>query len=529
MSQTFPNEIPHKVSTYIKLSVATPEINTQNKPFSVEEILYAVYQTQGFQSIWLTRQGELNGRAKELLQYLQQCPYPQKILTESFYGKLGQLQTSGENNVPASVYGEVELALSKAFIQQAQYNLKGYVTPESMENSEWYISARYAEIDQLFINHLKATAHFQETLDSLLPQHQVYRQLLTYKRNYEEIALHGGWPSVPDSILNIEVGDTSSIVQSLKQRLSVTNDLHDQHLPGDIYDSIVEIAVKKFQNRHGLKTDGVVGKNTLYNLNIPVEDRLRQIEINLDRFKWLPNQQQVNSQYIWVNIPEYNLRYYRNDQVVRQHKVVVGAKKHRTPMLTRNISNLVFNPYWNVPYSIAKNEISPQARKDAEYLSKKNYELVGGWGTNDELDLTSDIDWNNGIDYTKVRIRQKPGPGNALGMVKFNMPNPWNIYLHDTPSKSKFYYAHRAFSHGCIRVENPIALATDILENQDVLAKEEINKLIKSHETKSIRLNQQIPVYLVYMTAWVDEQGNLMLYEDIYGKDHMYHEALNKV
>ena len=346
---------------------------------------------------------------------------------------------------------------------------------------------------------------------------------------YEQIQVSGGWDAVPDSIIHVEVGDEHDAVVGLKDRLKKTERNANSLETDKKYDSLLSNVVTDFQKRHGLEADGRVGQKTLEALNVPVEERIAQIKINIERYKWLPENR--GRKHIWVNVPEFMLHFYRDGQIIQEHIVVVGSKAHKTPLFNSRVNNIVINPYWNVPLSIARNEILPKLQEGSDYLNKQRFDVIDKVETMDVVEK-GDIDWTNTEEVKKkFRFRQKPGPGNALGRLKFNLPNDWGIYLHDTPSKSKFKYAYRAYSHGCIRVQNPTDLAATILNGKEEFSssKEVLDQKIKSGNSQRVNIEEEIPVYLVYMTSWVDNEGVLHFRDDIYKKDKMHNKALARL
>jgi murein L,D-transpeptidase YcbB/YkuD len=283
----------------------------------------------------------------------------------------------------------------------------------------------------------------------------------------------------------------------IKKRLQLTDDIHGGDTSNLFNDTLVQ-GVKKFQQRHGLKANGIVDETTLKEMNVPVAHRIQQILINMDRMRWLPVQPEGN--LITVNIPAFMLYVTDGNKKVFDMDVVVGKDGHDTRIFTGNLNQIVFSPYWNVPKSIVEKEILPAIEKNPEYLEKEDMEVIGE---------------KDGL----PEIRQKPGEKNALGKVKFLFPNSFNIYFHDTPSKSLFAKDKRAFSHGCIRLSDPVRMANYLLRDQPEWNSAKIEKAMNSGEEKYVKLKNPVPVLIAYYTAWVDEEGQLNFREDIYGHD----------
>jgi murein L,D-transpeptidase YcbB/YkuD len=286
-------------------------------------------------------------------------------------------------------------------------------------------------------------------------------------------------------------------------------------------------AVKRFQARHGLKIDGMVGPNTLKELNVSAGERQKQIIINLERLRWLPRN--LGARHIRVNIAAFTLDAIRKKEKKVSMRVIVGKAYNETPLFSKKIGYIEFNPYWNVPRSIAVEELLPKIKSDAGYITNNHYELVAGWAPESPV-LNSDyIDWKS-VDETNFpgRIRQLPGPWNTMGRVKIMFPNSYDVYLHDTPSKYLFQRVDRALSHGCIRAEKPIDLAVFLLSDNPKWSRKRIEAIIKSGNHHAVPITSQCTIHLLYHTAWVDNEQKINYRRDIYGRDRILWEALQK-
>jgi len=333
-------------------------------------------------------------------------------------------------------------------------------------------------------------------------------------QDYQEIAAKGGWPALP-KVDKLQKGDQGPAVELLRKRLFVTGDL-SKGKTGDVYDDSVVEAVQRFQMRHGLEPDGTVGKETLEALNVPVEDRIRQIQVNLARKATLPRESAPR--YVVVNIPDFRLKVIESGKKALGMKVVLGQRKQwQTPTLDSQIKYLILNPKWNVPAGIFAKELIHDLRKDPTYLERHRMKVISADG---EVDPAT-IDWNS-VDAKnpKMRVVQREGAGNSLGRVKFMFPNPYDVYLHDTPQKKLFARNMRALSHGCVRVEQPLDLATYLLGKDDASwNREKIESAINTGRNRDIPLATPIPVHIIYMTAWVDDDGKANFRNDVYGRD----------
>jgi L,D-transpeptidase YcbB len=315
---------------------------------------------------------------------------------------------------------------------------------------------------------------------------------------YYDIYKNGGWPHVDGKSKSFKKGMKAPEISSLKKRLQLTGDMQGQDSTQFFSDS-TQSGVKNFQRRHGLTPTGIVDNQTLQELNVPALQRIKQILINMDRARWLPQQQDGNM--IIVNIPAFTLHVMDGKDEVFNMDVVVGKEGHNTRIFTGTLSQVVFNPSWKIPGNIVEKEILPEVEKDPDYLEKEDMEITGK--TEDGL----------------PEIRQKPGPKNALGKIKFLFPNSYDIYFHDTPAKGLFKKDKRAFSHGCIRLSKPVQLAQYLLRDQRGWDLSKIKKAMASEEEKPVPLKKPVLVLITYYTTWVDEKGILNFREDIYDHD----------
>ena len=320
----------------------------------------------------------------------------------------------------------------------------------------------------------------------------------------------------------------SERVVELRKRLAASGDLEaDAAKGGDLFDEKLEQSVIVFQKRHGLKADGVVGPATLNALNVPLKQRIRQMELNMERMRWILGN--VEQRSIVVNIANFELNVIENEKSVLSMKVVVGKPFQRTPVFTAKMTYLVINPSWNVPDSIAQKEILKKIKNDPHYLAKQNIKVLRGWGPQEKEIDPETIDWSRITANTLAyRFRQEPGPLNPLGRIKFMLPNKFDVYLHDTPSKRLFSESVRTFSHGCIRIEKPIELAEYLLRDDPGWTREKLLAAIEKGTEQTILIPHPLDVHFLYLTAWVDEEGVLQFRNDVYKRDKQLDEALRK-
>ena len=357
------------------------------------------------------------------------------------------------------------------------------------------------------------------TIENLQPKHNHYARLLNALQHYKTLPKE--LPTLQLNTRSLEFNERSPEIIKLRQLLHAFGDFRGDDLTNELFDEAVMVALSDFQLRHGLEPDGILGKRTVHELNMPINDRITQLEINLARSKTLPNSE--NNRYLHVNIPAYELYLHENGQTTFQTRVVVGKKKNKTPLLSSELKQVVINPYWNVPKSITQKEIIPAIQQDPQYLAKNNMKLFGRMN-NKTYQLNPDaFDWNN-IDpaNTNFRVRQEPGVKNSLGQIKFLFPNRYSVYLHDTPAKNLFALPKRAFSHGCIRLQDPFGLAEAVLSSDGVWSKGDLMYLAKHNKRKTLTLQQPIPIHVTYMTAWVDQHGIVHFRPDIYKRDSQF-------
>ena len=329
------------------------------------------------------------------------------------------------------------------------------------------------------------------------PGNPQYEKLQDALQRLYDIQRKGGWPKIIASQKYYLKGQSSPAISQIKQRLRISGDFKsDESSP--LFTVELVAGVQRVQKRFGFRQNGVVDALLIRQLNVPVEDRIQQLQLNIERFK---NTSVNNGETrLVVNIPEYKLHVYEGTKEVFNMDIVVGSEEHKTVTFDDQMTNIVFSPYWNVPTSIVENEILPAMNADKNYLRNHGYEITG---------------YEDGLPV----IRQKPEPNNSLGQVKFVFPNEHGIYFHDTPAKGLFQYPKRTFSHGCIRLSDPAKLAHYLLRNSPVWTEERIKTAMKSGKEQSVKLPHPVSVSISYYTAWVDDHGELQLRQDIYGID----------
>jgi murein L,D-transpeptidase YcbB/YkuD len=362
------------------------------------------------------------------------------------------------------------------------------------------------------------------------PPYPGYRRTIQALQTYLELAKKEDGEQLPLAKKTIVPGDTYPGVPQLTQLLRLVGDLPTEaNIPADqtVYQGALVDAVKNFQRRHGRDPNGRIDIQTLADLNVPLNQRVRQIQLTLERWRWLPDAYRRAA--IVANIPEFRLRAYDKDfNIGVTMRVVVGkAYGHNTPVFSDTMENVVFRPYWNVPYSITRGEMIPHIVRDPDYLAKKGFEVVDGRQNVVSTGTVTPEELNQ-LRTGKLLIRQEPGPKNALGLVKFLFPNSYNVYMHDTPATEFFARSRRDFSHGCIRLERPADLAAWVLRDNPGWNPERIRSAMNGTATQQVNLTHPIPVLIVYATVIVLEDGLVHFYDDIYGHDAALEKVLAK-
>lgn len=485
-----------KANSYSDLffdSTAMESYITQHKlADTISRRLRSFYNARNYQFAWFSSNG-LTEQARgfwNLHDYVTTYGNDSTLKDKDLQKKMDALVMQEKLSVNASDKSmlNTELRLTEHFIRYMLGNYeKGYVKRKEMER---FIPRKredpLALADSIINKKHKDDRYYEEVND-------VYGALKDQLKLYYTIVKNGGWPIVPSGKTSYKKGTSSPAIAVIKKRLMISGDLRGNDTT-QVFNDTLELAVKNFQERHGYKPDGVIGPNVIKDMNVPAMVRLEQILLNMERMRWTPIHHEGN--LMVVNIPEFILHIYEGKNEVITMPVVVGKESNNTMMFNGDLSTVVFSPYWNVPPSIQKNEIEPAMARNPNYLESQNMEMTPDGG-----------------------IRQRPGGGNALGKVKFLFPNSFNIYLHDTPSKSLFSKDKRAFSHGCIRVSDPEGLANYVLRKQPEWTPDKINAAMNAGEEKHVRVKDPIPVIITYYTAWVDNKGRVNFREDIYGHD----------
>jgi murein L,D-transpeptidase YcbB/YkuD len=478
----------------------------------------SAYYVSGRSHVWC-RNGHLEDRAEAMIEVLQSAAA--EGLDPESYGverleDLARRLRNGEKRLEP----EFEVLLSGYSLLYARDVSSGRVDPKA-SGIPWH--TKKAEVPSLDLLEQMAEAspgELRKLMASLPPVHEQYRALREQLARYIAIRKDGGWPSVPGGPA-VRTGESiarnrRSALEARLQREGHLDARVESGEGGKTLEAGLGECLRRFQELRGLEPDGVLGPRTVEELNQSVEVRIETITANMERWRWVPAD--LGGKYIHVNTAAFQLEARNAGHTDLRLRVIVGKQGWSTPAFSDLVTSIVFNPVWNVPANIATEEVIPRIREDRKYL-ENNRMVVIDEATGETVD-PGRVDWekvaSGEADY---RIQQQPGPGNPLGKIKFLFPNAFSIYLHDTPKEELFERTDRAFSHGCIRVDRPLELAAFLLAPDEAWTKERILSAYESEERVEVRIQEAVPVYIFYWTAWVNEKGDLEFHQDHYGLD----------
>lgn len=487
-------------------------------------ILRRFYEKRDFALAWVGP-GESAARVNSLIVALDQADReglePSDYPTRDLASRLDQI--GGKGRASDADRFSLDLDLTLAFLRYASDVSVGRLSPGRMEPG-WHIPPHVIDLGPP-LERATTNEDPRAVLAGLAPKHLAYVRLREALPRYREIAKSGGWPEVADSMSSgptLRPGEASSAarLEALAARLEREGFLAAGGASGGKrsrrYDARLSDGLREFQRRHGLEPDGVIGAQTLAALNVPAATRARQIELNMERWRRMP--EDPGARYILVNVPGFRLETYEKERLVTRMKVIVGLEGWRTPIFHAHVEHIVLHPAWRVPTSIAVREILPKLRRDPGYLAENHMDVLGlreGGAV-----PVSSIDWSKvsagGFPY---RLRQRPGPDNPLGNFKFVLPNEYDVYLHDTAAPRLFAKDKRALSHGCIRVERPMDLALWLLAPDPKWTPERLQEALADPKTQRVYLSEDVAVYVSYWTAVANEDGSVDSFTDLYGLD----------
>jgi murein L,D-transpeptidase YcbB/YkuD len=482
----------------------------EQKPKLDRRLLKAFYAPRDFRPVWVDATGPLF-RAGQLWLTLQAAEQ-EGLEGESYHQELIS-RAWDSRSVPALAH--LELLLTDAFLHYSVDVGTGRADPE-MVDPLWNIAAPEAD-PVATLNTVLAAENFDTALSDLVPPHLGYRRLRNALAEYQRLALQGGWPSLPPGPY-LKYGQRHPQVTVLRRRLMVEGDLQLGPVSDEtLFDTPLQFAVERFQVRHGLKVDGIVGPATRETMNVPVAERIGQIRLNMERWRWLSKA--LGRRYLMVNMAGYELAAIEDNRLLFTMPVIVGTRERPTPVVGGKIHTVVFHPYWTVPPTIIFEDLVPQQRRDPGYLKSRGIRVFTYQTDAGELD-PAQINWARvDKEHFPYILRQDPGPTNPLGRIKFMFSNKFQVYLHDTPTRHYFNEPSRHFSSGCIRVAEPVQLANYVLSREEGWTPERIERAIGSGENRDVKVSRSVPIYLLYWTAWVGEGGAVYFVKDVYERD----------
>lgn len=489
----------------------------------IDEIITEIYHANGMQPYWI-EDGRPDQRAADILAVLEEAPLHGLEPARYFVDKI-QKYWDSKDTVGLV---RLDILLTMGMLLYLADQREGRIEPREID-PKLFASARDVEMDFQTLKKMALEApDMKAFLEQQAPPFPQYAELQTVLAEYREFAAKGGWSPIPPGE-TLKPGMEDQRVKLIRKRMAVTGELSSENMDSAIFDSELEAAVKQFQERHHLKADGTVGEQTLAAMNIPVTARIEQIILNMERYRWL-NRSLARNRLVAVNIASFRALAGKPDKFDLIMPVIVGKQYHKTPVFSDTIKYVVINPYWNLTTNIARNETLPKLKKDPHYLEKHNMRIFQGWEADaPELDATT-IDWSkiSKKDMGRYRIRQDPGPNNALGTLKIVFPNKYNVYLHDTPAHGLFEKDQRAFSHGCVRLSQPVEMAAWVLGGEEKgWSPARIKEIIATGKRQVVVPDEPAAVYILYRTVGIKpEDRNLYFYNDIYGRDKLLAKAL---
>jgi len=508
-----------------------------------KSFLKKLYRANNHNALWLENNQLKEEKYSQLFEKIKNdiTLNPKGFIYKNYHN----LEMQMEENLTEMERFHIEVKLSSLYYNFLLHTIYGEIEWKDFSKKltslkRKRVNASWVKVKPNFnIKNLMLQEDINLTIAEVTPQNFGYETLLMVLEKLQTIKRNGSWEKLP-SFKKLAVGSSGDLVLKLRSRLKASGDYVaceeensssiialennttvDINLSRDaVFGHCLDKAVKKFQKRHGLLIDGIVGRGTQRALNTTIDEKIAKVRLNIDRIKWLPRENY--ERYVVVNIPEFMLHYYEYNKEIQALRVIVGDKKHPTPIFSEKISYIVLNPYWKVPEGIVKREIVPAMVKNRNYLRKQGLEVHRTWDENSPRINTSWIYWEDylyGRAKFPYRLMQPPGPKNALGKIKFKFPNKFSVYLHDTPTKHLFKKNVRAFSHGCIRLSQPKDFLKTIASFNPKIDMKKAEKTLKGKRKKFLKVDEKLRIYLVYLTVGINKEGKIEFRNDIYDYD----------
>ncbi len=489
-----------------------------------KKFIKKIYKKSRYSPIWFTKEGIKSKEVNDLFTVIKSdvtlSPKGNIVKKYKYLKKtIANFKTEDTNKQL-----ELDIKLSDLYRSYLGYHIYGAIPWSKFQRRlrslrRNHIAANWVTNDPKYdIAELMFSYPLPQIIKATTPNSFNYKKMIRELARLRKVQKQGGWKKIPVSS-QLRYGKSGKVVRQLIERLRSEGDYTCRGNDGN-FGPCLKKAIKRFQKRHGLSRTGAINKYTRSKLNISVKWKIEKILLNIDRIKRLPDQ--AEDRYIMVNIPDFRLYYRENGREKLSMRVVVGDKKHHTPIFSNKISFIVLNPYWMIPDSIVQKEMIPKMLKNPNYLEERGYEVRRSYSLNRPTINTKNINWarvlRNG-QTKKYKFMQPPGAKNALGKIKFKFPNQFAVYLHDTPAKKYFKKARRAFSHGCIRIARPNALLATFAPHERSVNFNRAQRILRGKRKTQLNLSQRVPVHIVYLTAWIKSDGLLHYEPDVYNYD----------
>lgn len=514
-----PTQLAQQIASRLAPPPGGSRIEIDGETLLRPDLVRTFYERRAYEPAWVEA-GTLRPVALALRQVIAEADREGLDPVDYHWPSVDRVSSAAVRSLDPVTLTGLDILASDAFLAYAAHLVSGRIDPVAL-GVDWFIRRPQADVAWVLGRGLEMS--LAEELEKLRPPHPGYERLGHALAAYREIERRGGWPRVPEGP-TLRPGDRDTRVRVLRRRLQVTSDWRGDR-SSTLYDETLAVAVRAFQTRHGLEPDAVLGPRTMLALNVPVRHRIEQILVNLERWRWLPLD--IEERHIQVNVPAYRLTVYEAGAPVLQMPVIVGRMLRGTPVLSEQMTHIVFSPYWNIPRRLAVEDMLPKILQDSTYCDRNGIRVFRSWAADAQPVDAREIDWSHlHADSFPVRLRQDPGPLNLLGRVKFMFPNAHDIYIHDTPSRGLFGRSSRDLSSGCVRIADPVALAYFLLRDQPEWTRDSIRRAMAEKEPRTVNLRKPIRVDLMYWTAWADEIDTVHFRDDIYERDPLVLRAL---
>lgn len=509
-SETLPNP-------WFQELLSRPGLVIEGVPILAEETILDVFRDNGFKPMWQRSDVE------DLMRMIDESP--NHGLTPSDYGQnqLMNVLMDWVQDPSDQSRARAEILLTESLLRYGYHRRLGKIKASSIDpDINFRRDAFNGQAPATTLTQALNAPSLDTFIEQLAPSGPFYRGLQHWLKVYLSLAREGGWGNIGNGA-TLRTGDSDPRIAAIRARLQLTGDLPATvSQASTAFDRDMEEAVKAFQSRHTLAADGIIGAQTLAAMNVPVERRINQLRTSLERLRWI--RQEAVETVVAVNIAGFRASFFKDGELVWNTRAMVGKDYRQTPVFRGHIAYMEFNPTWTIPPGILRNDTLPAIKRDPDYLASKNIRVIDSGGRT--IDPAT-VDWNRYHTSVPYTLRQDPGPNNALGTVKFIFPNKHLVFLHDTPARELFDRPERAFSSGCIRIEDPLRLAELLLDDPAQYSRSTLQGIVNSRETRRINLRPNIPVVITYLTAGLTAEGRVAFYKDIYSRDEAVLDALD--